>query len=181
MGGNFLTHVLANSTLKCINNLETVIPSIDHSKIYTEETNEYKLTNFFPIVDRFHPWNINPEDYNKIRKQRNIVINCSLDMFFKLYILGSYKNNDQNGIKADKLYMEKEYSTWQTSLSILFPNKEYLEVDYQDVFININEERIKEMLDYICFPTQMANEIAIQIEEYTNKNKAIMKRYNVQL
>ena len=100
-------------------------------------------------------------------------------MFFKLFVLGSYKNNDQNGIEADKLYIEKEYNTWQTSLSILFPNKEYLEVDYQDMFININKERIKEMLDYICFPTQLSNEIAIQIKEYTNINLDIMKKYNV--
>jgi hypothetical protein len=173
MGGNFIAQLLADECLNCVNK------KLDKSTMYTDENNEYLKTCFYPIVDRFHTWEVNPKDYDKIRKSKNIILNCTPEFFTKIYNLGRYKNRYRRNENISELPIDGnmvDYHNFQIGISNLFPNKEYFEIDYQELFLDINKEKIQEMLDYICFPIEMTNEIARQIQEYSNENIKIFKK-----
>ena len=173
MGGNFLAHTLTNTCLQSVDR------KLDKSITYTEENNEYLKTCFYPVLDRMHTWEVNPVDYAKLRTSKNIVINCNPEFFTKVYNLGRYKNRYRRNENVTELPLDvdmTEYHDFQQGVRELFPNQEYFEIDYEELFLDINNNKIQEMLDYICFPIEMTNEIARQIQKYSNENIKIFKK-----
>ena len=171
MGGNFLSQLIVNAYLQSIDG------KLDKSLIYRKENNEYLHTAFNPLLDRVHPFTLEPSLYAKLRTSKNIVINCTKELFPAVTNLGLYKQRYRQSGDLRSLPKDIPTDAWpgyQAVLVEIFPNKEYFEIDYEDMLININIESIQHMLDYLCIPAFMATDIAIQIENYWKNNKHLL-------
>lgn len=170
-GGNFLTHTLVTEYLNRIS--RKLNPELVD---YTKENNEYLKTCFHPIIDRIHAHDISQTDYEKLRNNKCVVINSTPEVFNKIYNLGIWKNryrkkSNLTGVIVDT---SAEYSEYQNNINKVFPNKEYFEMDYQELFLDINKERIQEMLNYICLSDQETIDNVIkEIHKYSEANKCL--------
>jgi len=169
-GGNFLTHVLATEYLNCVGRKLT--PALVN---HNEDNNEYLKTCFYPIIDRVHAHHLDPNEFEKLRDSKCVVITSSPEVYNKIYNMGLWKNRFRKNLIHDHHNnTTKEFNEYQHNINKAFPNKEYFDMDYQDLFLDINKERIQEMLEYICFPIEATNSVTIAIKKYTKDNELIL-------
>jgi hypothetical protein len=170
-GGNFLTHTLATEYLNCVD--RKLKPElVSHNK----DNNEYLKTCFHPIIDRSHAHHLDPNEFEKLRDSKCVVITSSPDVYNKIFNMGIWKNRFRKNIEQNLGYIDdttEQFNEYQHNINKAFPNKEYFEMDYQDLFLDINKERIQEMLEYICFPIKTTNNVTTAIKQYTKDNESI--------
>ena len=100
-GGNFLTHTLATEYLNCVG--RKLKPELVN---HNEDNNEYLKTCFHPIIDRSHVHHLDPNEFEKLRDSKCVVITSSPEVYNKIFNMGIWKNRFRKNIKQKLGYID---------------------------------------------------------------------------
>jgi len=182
--GHFLSGILTGNSIKLSNNIEhnydgnRNILDITHiSELTTGATQrkDYSIKRFKEIAQEHQDTNI-------------VIIHPDIDWY--IYILWLLKTNDdvEDTVEqvADTRFVSDEntnehYKHHHTFSAILRQQEvNVLDINYSDLFIDINKETIKELLLFLDFPSLRVNTVAEAITKYTDLQlKTINLRYNL--
>lgn len=161
-----------------------------YDEVHCTELNEYE-TPANDYIDRVHAYALKDEvkydgEIGTVPYTDTLVqwiTTANEELTVKLYMLASIKHGDEpNKVYNTEAWKRRANRNMKYDSDVINRVKNtspVFRIDYEDFFINLNETHIAEWCEFVGI--NYDNVITAEISEYTQRNREILEKFNVQL